>query len=97
MPALSTGKHELKTWPGPFEQLAIGAKRCEVRKADRPFRVGDALWLREWDPFTRDYTGRHLTVLVTHMIEGGEWGVPSDMVVMSIMMWPPARTEDANG
>lgn len=42
--------HLLKTWPGEWEATASGAKRHEVRKADRDFKVGDTLILAEWSP-----------------------------------------------
>lgn len=91
--------HVLKTWPAPFAAVLDGTKRHEIRKADRPFAVGDVLELREWDPeimgrglrggshfegTTRGYTGRSLTVRVTYITRGGEWGVPDGLCVMSI-------------
>jgi len=42
--------HELKTWPEFFNQTRSDRKRFELRQADRDFRVGDHLLLREWDP-----------------------------------------------
>ena len=44
-------KHELRTWPEPFEAAFVGDKRHEIRsESDRTFSVGDALLLREWVP-----------------------------------------------
>jgi len=89
-------EHDLKTWPAPFAAVLSGAKRHEIRKADRPFAVGDVLLLREWDPTLaptlsgipfaapRGYTGRSLRVRVTYITRGGEWGIPEGMCVMSI-------------
>lgn len=74
--------HELKTWPGPFEDVVAGRKTHEVRKDDRGFEVGDTLVLREWVPGPQGYTGRSLTVTVTYITRG--WGLPDDMCVMSI-------------
>ena len=42
--------HELKTWPNMFEALSSGDKKCEVRKNDRGFSVGDVLKLMEFRP-----------------------------------------------
>lgn len=41
--------HELKTWPGNYEAVASGVKRHDIRKADRLFKVGDSVILREWN------------------------------------------------
>jgi hypothetical protein len=43
-------RHELKTWPGGFEAIIRGEKSHEIRPADRDFKVGDQLFLREWAP-----------------------------------------------
>ncbi len=77
-------RHELKTWPEPFEEILRGRKRHEVRRADRPFAVGDELRLREWDPAWSRYTGRELSVRVTYLSPGGTWGLPADLCVMSV-------------
>lgn len=42
--------HDLKTWPEPFTAIIEGRKTHEIRRADRPFAVGDTLHLHEWDP-----------------------------------------------
>jgi len=60
-------QHELKTWPEFFEPVFQGIKTFEIRKADRDFRVGDELWLREWD-FAVGYTGRECWRLVTFVV-----------------------------
>jgi hypothetical protein len=43
-------RHELKTWPGGFDAISRQLKSHEIRPADRDFRVGDELLLREWVP-----------------------------------------------
>ncbi|WP_051663137.1 ASCH/PUA domain-containing protein [Alicyclobacillus macrosporangiidus] len=65
--------HELKTWPEYFEPLLHGEKTVELRKDDRGYAVGDTLILREYDPDTRQYTGRICTRTVTHILRGGPW------------------------
>ena len=52
--------HNLKTWPGYFEDIYQGRKKFEIRKNDRDFQTGDCLELREWDPVYKRYTGRYL-------------------------------------
>jgi hypothetical protein len=76
--------HDLKTWPEPFAAVMAGEKTHEIRKADRPFAVGDVLRLSEWDPRSGTFTGRALQADVTYVTAGGEWGIPHGMCVMSI-------------
>lgn len=49
-----------KSWPKYFEQLKSGKKNCELRLADFDIKVGDTLVLEEWDPETKQYTGRKI-------------------------------------
>lgn len=76
--------HDLKTWPEPFAAVWSGAKSCEIRKDDRGFDVGDALLLREYDPKTEAYSGRHVIADVTWLARGPDWGLPIGMCVMAI-------------
>ena len=75
--------HELKSWPTYFSATIAGYKKFEFRLDDRGFQVGDTLWLREWEPSTKSYTGRNIRVLVTSL-----WttipGVPEDHCIMGI-------------
>lgn len=77
-------QHELKTWPKPFSGVLSGFKRYEIRVNDRNFQEGDELYLREYNPETQKYTGRHLLATVTWMSRGGEWGLPENLCVMSL-------------
>jgi hypothetical protein len=76
--------HILKTWPDPFHAILDGSKTHEIRKADRPFAVGDLLHIKEWDPTSEKYTGAELSVRVTYITWGREWGIPAGLCVMSI-------------
>lgn len=78
--------HDLKTLPKHFEQIWESFKKNEVRKNDREFKTGDILNLREYAPNKGGYTKRELTVLVTHVLTGGEFGIASDYAVLSIMI-----------
>jgi len=77
-------RHNLKTLPQEFGEILNNRKRHEIRVNDRDFREGDELFLKEWDPKTETYTGRHVLVLVTYITPGGEWDIPSTHCVMSI-------------
>jgi hypothetical protein len=43
-------RHDLKCWPDEFAAIERGEKLHEIRRADRPYAVGDVLALREWMP-----------------------------------------------
>ena len=62
-------KHELKCWPEYFQAVIDGVKPFEVRKWDRPFRVGDTLVLKEYDPQKLDYTGRETKREITYLLD----------------------------
>lgn len=96
-----TGKHavwhDLKVWPMFYEPLAKGIKTFELRKNDRDFSVGDRLVLREWEPSTDGsstgtYTGRAVVRRVTYVLPGGQFGLPADMVIMSLVHDEPFTT-----
>lgn len=78
-------KHYLKTWPEYFQAVKDGFKTFDIRKNDRDFKAGDILILEEWDPETKDYTGRFIWVsvlYVTTLPEG--FGLAPGFVCMSI-------------
>lgn len=51
---------EKKIWPVYFNLILNGQKTYEFRIADFNVEPGDTLLLREWNPETRDYTGREI-------------------------------------
>lgn len=56
---------EKKIWSEFFDKVASGEKTFELRLADFDIEKGDTLVLKEWDPSTKEYTGRELTKEVT--------------------------------
>lgn len=79
--------HELKCWPEFYASLLSGDKTFELRKDDRGYRVGDALWLREWRrltvaPQTGAYTGREMWKAVTYVLSG--WGLEPGYVCLGL-------------
>ena len=53
-----------KIWPDYFELVNSGKKRFELRLADFDIKEGDIFILEEWDPQTKQYTGRKIQKLV---------------------------------
>lgn len=76
--------HKLKTWREFFVLVLSGVKKFEVRLNDRDYRVGDELLLQEWDPKANEYTGRNLSRVVTYILEGGQFGIEPEYVVLGI-------------
>jgi len=61
-------KHKLKCWPEFFVPMWNGLKRFDYRKDDRGFKPGDTVLFREWNPETRQYTGREATAEITYIL-----------------------------
>lgn len=84
--------HELKTDGDMFRAVLRGDKRFEIRWADRDFRRGDILNLRETlhtgaemkagKPLS--YTGEEAFFKVTHILRGPIYGLKKGWVIMSI-------------
>lgn len=56
-----------KTWPELFEAVASGKKNFDLRLNDFEIKEGDTLTLEEWDPETKEYTGRKIEKKVTYV------------------------------
>lgn len=83
--------HELKTWSEYYGHVESGSKTFEIRLDDRDFQEGDFLMLQEWDPKTREYTGRWLFRTVTYRTPPGCSFVLDRHVVLG--MRPPHLRE----
>lgn len=59
--------HELKIAPEYFKDVRTGLKKFEIRKNDRDFKVGDRLFLKEWNNY--HYTGKSINVVVTYITD----------------------------
>jgi hypothetical protein len=75
--------HELKCWSEPFNEIVNGMKKFEYRLNDRNYEVGDILYLREWIPDTKNYTGCVITKSVTSILKTG-FGLPEGYCIMSL-------------
>lgn len=50
--------HALRTDPGFYKSITEGVKTFDVRKHDRPFKVGDKLLLQGYNQETEKYSGQ---------------------------------------
>lgn len=76
-------KHEKKVWPEYFQKILDGRKTFELRLADWECQEGDILFLREWNPKTREYTGRTLEKGITYVLK-----------TKDIDLWPAKEVEE---
>jgi hypothetical protein len=60
-------RHEKKTWPEQFSKILEGKKTYDLRLADWECNEGDVLVLQEWDPETKEFTGRTIEKEVTYV------------------------------
>jgi len=60
-------RHTKKVWPEFFQKILDGKKTYELRLADWECNEGDILVLQEWDPETKEYTGREVEKEVTYV------------------------------
>jgi hypothetical protein len=65
-------KVEKKAWPELFQKVLDGEKTFDLRVNDFDIGEGDILVLKEWDPKTKDYTGRELEKNVGYV---GKWKI----------------------
>lgn len=56
-----------KIWPENFELVKSGKKKFEIRLADFDIKEGDTLVLEEWNPETKEYTGRKIEKVVNYV------------------------------
>jgi hypothetical protein len=76
--------HELKTWPPFFGDIIEGRKSFELRRNDRNFECGDDLRLREWNPETKEYTGRE-TIRYVALILTKHEGLAEGFALMGLV------------
>lgn len=62
-------KIEKKSWPELFQKIFDGDKTFDLRLADFKCELGDLLVFREWNPKTKEYTGRILEKEVTFVLK----------------------------
>ena len=58
-----------KMWLAEFEAVLAGKKKIDIRVADFEIQEGDTLILEEWNPDTKQYTGRSIGSKVVHVMK----------------------------
>lgn len=77
--------HVLKCWTDSFDAMRAGLKHHEIREDDRHYQVGDHLLLKRWDQKKERFTGdKTMQVEVTYKTNGGEYGLPKKLCVLTI-------------
>jgi len=56
-----------KIWPEYFEAVASARKKYELRLNDFEINEGGTLVLEEWNPKTKEYTGRKIEKKVAYV------------------------------
>lgn len=73
---------EKKVWPEFFNKIMAGEKNFEIRLADFDCQPGDFLILKEWDPQTKEYTGREAKKEISCVIK-----------TRDLVFWPKEEIE----
>lgn len=68
-------KIEKKMWPESYELVRTGEKTYDLRLADWNIQPGDIIVFCEWDPKTKEYTGRRMEKKVGHVGKTKSWEV----------------------
>jgi ASC-1-like (ASCH) protein len=58
-----------KAWPEMFEAVLNGKKKFDLRLDDFECKEGDTLILEEWNPETKEYTGRKIEKKVSYVMK----------------------------
>lgn len=62
-------KIEKKCWPKYFDKILSGEKTFDVRLADWKCNIGDVLVLKEWNPKTKQFTGRKIEKKINYILK----------------------------
>lgn len=62
-------------WPESYEKVLSGEKTYDIRLADWEVGPGDVIVFQEWDPATKEYTGREMSRKVGYVGKTKDWEV----------------------
>lgn len=84
-------RHRLKTTTDHFNDIWIGKKTFEIRKADRTFYVGDRIVLEETDLYNDVRSGRSIAVRILSVLSDVKYGIMPGYVIFSFTIIYKAR------
>lgn len=64
--------HAVKTWMNFYSDQEKGNKMFELRKDDRPYKVGDFFLSQEFDSKSDTYTGKEETYVISYILRNAE-------------------------
>jgi len=77
--------HALKTHPEYFAALEKGDKTFELRKDDRPFKIGDTLIAQEFNPSDSTYTGKEVEFKISYILRDASlMGLSKDYAILGL-------------
>ena len=77
--------HALKTWKEYYKEQENGNKLFEIRKDDRPYKVGDKFLSQEYDNVKNEYTGRETTYFISYVLRNAEmFGLATGYVILQL-------------
>ena len=62
-----------KMLPEPYEKVLSGDKTYDIRLADWSIEQGDTIVFQEWNPDTKEYTGREMRKNVGYVGKTKDW------------------------
>lgn len=75
--------HELNIKPTSFKHICEEKRTFDVRKYDKPYKVGDTLIFKEYDGLLEQFTGRSVKRKLVYLFEGhGQYGLTTGYVVL---------------
>lgn len=77
--------HALKTWMNYYQEQENGDKLFELRKDDRPYKVGDKFLSQEFDQHKNEYTGKEHLYIITYVLRNVEmFGLKQGYVIIQL-------------
>lgn len=77
--------HTLKTWAVYFQMQEQSRKPWELRRFDRPYKIGDTFISQEYDNEKQQYTGKENEYIITYILSDAEqFGLMPGYCILSL-------------